>query len=110
VKRAQGLWWSERAACRGHGELFFGPSDGGQEERTKAERQRVAAAIAFCAVCPVQPDCLLWAMRKPEIAGIWGGLTQRQRALLYRKLTGEKVRAPSSGSSLRWVRSERRQA
>jgi WhiB family redox-sensing transcriptional regulator len=33
----------------------------------------------ICANCPVQEDCLDWAMEQQEPYGIWGGLTARER-------------------------------
>jgi hypothetical protein len=32
-----------------------------------------------CRVCPVRVPCLEYAMARPELDGIWGGLTERQR-------------------------------
>lgn len=59
--------WRDRAACRGlDPELFFPPrGDTGPEAR------------AVCADCPVQDECLTWALERDERFGIWGGQTQR---------------------------------
>ena len=35
----------------------------------------------FCAQCPVQNPCLVYALTKPERHGIWGGLTYKERLL-----------------------------
>ena len=73
--------WTERAACRDAGvdpELFFPLSDAGPALR------QVAAAKAVCARCPVTTECLTWALRAGEAAGIWGGTTAEERRLLRR--------------------------
>ncbi len=44
----------------------------------------VADAKARCAVCPVQPRCLDWAVLREEF-GIWGGTTARERAAIRRE-------------------------
>jgi WhiB family transcriptional regulator, redox-sensing transcriptional regulator len=59
--------WADRAACRGADvDVFFpqGPS---------------RAARTYCATCPVRVDCLAFAMARPDLRGIWGGLTAAQR-------------------------------
>ena len=70
--------WRTRAACCGTPgpDLFF-PLDttGGPAAR------QVAAAKAVCARCPVLAECRSWAINH-EAYGIWGGLTEHQRARL----------------------------
>ncbi len=65
------------AACRGMDALlFFGP-DG----EPRAEREiREAKAKAVCAPCPVQAQCLDYALGNSIMHGIWGGLNQEERA------------------------------
>jgi WhiB family transcriptional regulator, redox-sensing transcriptional regulator len=36
-------------------------------------------AKTICARCPYAARCLEYAMENPEIQGIWGGTTERQR-------------------------------
>lgn len=36
-------------------------------------------ARAICFRCPVREECLDWAVKLPELHGIWGGLSVRQR-------------------------------
>ena len=52
-----------------HAERWF-PTD------TSATPQ---AARKLCRGCPVQTECLTWALENKE-AGIWGGTTEPQRA------------------------------
>jgi WhiB family redox-sensing transcriptional regulator len=41
-----------------------------------------APAIAICGGCVARPDCLTYAMGHPELLGIWGGTTNRERSLI----------------------------
>jgi WhiB family transcriptional regulator, redox-sensing transcriptional regulator len=61
--------WHLDAACRGMDPSLFFPNRG---ESTRIAKQT-------CAKCPVQPECLDWAVSEVEPAGIWGGLGERDR-------------------------------
>ena len=66
--------WMARAGCRGQGtEAFFRPF--GAEG---------SAAKAICAGCDVRPDCLDHALRDPELRGVWGGTSERERQRMRR--------------------------
>lgn len=67
--------WFDRAACEGlDPDLFF------------AERgESLDAAREICATCPVQAECLDYALRHRIIHGVWGGLSERQRRRLRRR-------------------------
>jgi WhiB family redox-sensing transcriptional regulator len=74
--------WQEAAACRGEDTLlFFGPDGERQPERDIRERK----AKAVCATCPVQADCLAYAISRPEKYGTWGGLNDEERAAERRR-------------------------
>ena len=64
--------WEDRAACRGHGDLFFGP-DG---ERLAERQVREAAAASLCMFCPVRPECAASAGRHQPRYGVWAGVTE----------------------------------
>ncbi len=69
--------WQLRALCRGnHSHLFFPPST---FERKEDRERREMRAKAICRVCPVQGECLKYAMGIREPYGIWGGLTENER-------------------------------
>jgi len=69
--------WQDTAACRGKDiVLFFGPDGERQPERENRERK----AKAVCASCPVQAECLNYAVSRPEKYGTWGGLNEDERA------------------------------
>jgi WhiB family redox-sensing transcriptional regulator len=70
----------EEAACRGMPTDMFYPEAWRAEELARAE----APAKAVCATCPVQEDCLEWAMRNNESHGVWGGMGETDRRRLRR--------------------------
>ncbi|MEU5112018.1 WhiB family transcriptional regulator [Streptomyces longwoodensis] len=62
----------ERLLCRDDPEAFF------------AEGVRPRQARALCAGCVYVDPCAAFALERPELAGVWGGLTQRERQALRR--------------------------
>lgn len=74
------LWeWQHQGACRDLDDtLFFHP----EGERGPRRRQREAAAVAICQTCPVIEQCREHALRSREPYGVWGGLTEDERAKL----------------------------
>lgn len=78
-------WW-EQSACDGvDTEIFFPPRD-------KAKYKTIAAqAKTYCfgpngkTPCPVRKECLMDAIQRDEMHGIWGGLSHRERNALVRK-------------------------
>jgi WhiB family redox-sensing transcriptional regulator len=72
-------FWSWRlyAACRSvDTELFYSP----EGERGLARTVRERAAKAICATCPVKAPCAAYALQHHERYGVWGGLTESERA------------------------------
>jgi WhiB family transcriptional regulator, redox-sensing transcriptional regulator len=67
--------WRQAAACRGYPAEMFYPE-------TAAE---VAAAKRVCAGCKVRERCLELALRNKEQYGVWGGMTERERARAIRR-------------------------
>lgn len=66
--------WHSRGACKGKGQLFFNDK----------KRTSVNKAKALCATCPVQVQCLEYAMRNEDY-GVWGGMTLNERRVIRRK-------------------------
>jgi WhiB family redox-sensing transcriptional regulator len=61
--------WAEWAECKDtHVDLFF-PADQGPDQYAKE----------ICRQCPVEADCLAYALNLPEEHGLWGGLSARER-------------------------------
>jgi WhiB family redox-sensing transcriptional regulator len=75
------LWeWQYEGACRGEDpEAFFHP-DG---ERGPSRVRRETRAKAICATCPVIQQCAAHALSVREPFGIWGGLSEEDRELIY---------------------------
>jgi WhiB family transcriptional regulator, redox-sensing transcriptional regulator len=76
------LDWQDQAACRQYDNvLFFG-----EEGESELEKQaREARAKSVCQRCPVSEPCLEFAMETNQKYGIWGGLTDKERASLKRR-------------------------
>lgn len=41
-------------------------------------------AKSVCALCPVRSECLLYAMERPSLVGVWGGTSSRDRGRMRR--------------------------
>lgn len=69
--------WMARTACRGEDPApFFA------ERGTRAD-----VARAICATCPVHAACLRYALDDPDLVGVWGGTTARERREIRRAAT-----------------------
>jgi len=66
----------DRAACRGHADLFFAP----HAERPQARVRREGRARRLCAGCPVAAPCREFAREHREY-GFWGGESEEERHL-----------------------------
>ncbi len=72
--------WRAAAACRlADTSLFFGP----ERELVAARRLREQQAKAVCAICPVLEPCRAHALVHRELYGVWGGLTEQERAAIW---------------------------
>lgn len=69
--------WVAAAACRGSGANFF---------PMKMGEIGIKEALAACEICPVQIDCLKYALDNRIQYGIWGGYTARGRRELANAL------------------------
>jgi len=68
--------WVGFAACRdADPELFFTDGNG----------DGTAVALRICAGCPVQGECLDWALLARAAFGVWGGTTEQERRRLQRR-------------------------
>lgn len=69
--------WREQAACAKlpweERSIFFGEAEDG----TSFSQHRQAQFV--CYTCPVQVECLQYALELDPPAGVWGGLTESQR-------------------------------
>lgn len=81
-------WWGLAACRNAEPELFFPISV------TPASRPTVERAKQVCASCPVQSQCLSYALRHRQEQGIWGGLTEDERR---RMAASERAAIRSAG-------------
>ena len=66
--------WVDDAACRGvDNDLFFSLDEDDQRQ-----------ALELCRDCPVQQECLRYAIEEREVYGIWGGMREADRRSLIR--------------------------
>lgn len=83
--------WRKDAACRhADPDLFFPIS------LTGPAWDQIHEAKRICRTCPVQEPCLAWALRVPDVAGIWGGTTETERRAIRRATT--RYRMPKVAS------------
>ena len=69
--------WQLSAACRGMNvETFYHPAG----ERWHQKNERITQAKRICQRCPVISQCASWALRTREPYGVWGGLSETERA------------------------------
>jgi WhiB family transcriptional regulator, redox-sensing transcriptional regulator len=84
-------FWRLHAARRGVDTDVFSSPEG---ERGLARASREGAAKAICAICPVKAPCAAYALQHHERYGVWGGLTEHDRA--SRWPGGSRRRGPLS--------------
>lgn len=77
--------WQHQAACKGHDINLFIPKD-------KEERQGKAVRYnkTICDTCPVQKDCLDYALANHPPIGLWAGTLPKDRDKMYPKYQGER--------------------
>lgn len=72
--------WRRRVACGEEDpELFFPVGNSGPAIL------QIAQAKAVCHRCPVASDCLGWALKTGQDAGVWGGMSEDERRTLKRR-------------------------
>ena len=77
------------AACKGLGDLFFGPDDESASKQNWRERR----AKAICARCPIESACQEYAVTEVIRDGIWGGTDWEARVHLRKRLRDAAYRA-----------------
>jgi len=80
--------WMEDAACIDMPlDAFFpGPGRLGAADTRKA--------ISVCRQCPVANQCLDYALQFPDMAGVWGGTSHRQRMRIHKGATRPHYNPP----------------
>ena len=78
--------WMLRGQCRASITRTFFPSDSGGVE----------VARRVCAVCPVNAECLEYALVNCIEDGVWGGTSQRERHRILRQRHSQSLQRPVS--------------
>lgn len=74
--------WHLIAACRElDSSVFFSP----EGERGPAKERRERGAKEVCSGCLVREVCAAYALASHEPYGTWGGLTETERRVLWRR-------------------------
>ncbi|WDG18975.1 WhiB family transcriptional regulator [Microbacterium sp. Clip185] len=71
------LAWQTDALCAQTDPEAFFPEKGGSTRDAKR----------ICTTCDVRDECLEYALRNDERFGIWGGLSERERRKLKRRVS-----------------------
>jgi WhiB family redox-sensing transcriptional regulator len=88
--------WREQSLCKDKGELFFVPTYRGVN--VKWLHQRKKRAMKICADCPVQYECLRYAVLNDMRHGIWGGkdmqsLKKEERVVITKRIERIEVKS-----------------
>lgn len=73
----EGMEWQQHAACRDLDSDLFFPS-------WHTNQHGIKAAQEVCSDCPVQPECLEYALINNEKTGVWGGYYLGNPRVRYR--------------------------
>jgi WhiB family redox-sensing transcriptional regulator len=79
--------WRDLAACRDSEPSLFFPVG-----TTGPAVDQIEAAIAICATCAVQEDCLQYALETNQESGVWGGYAEDDRRRLRKRWLAERRR------------------
>ena len=71
------LAWQEQALCAQTDPEAFFPEKGGSTREAKK----------VCLTCEVQAECLEYALQNDERFGIWGGMSERERRKLKKRVS-----------------------
>lgn len=96
--------WRYEAKCAGTDtDIFYPPRD------RKLYKPIADQAKAICwgtgeddVECPVRSECLWYAIEMDDTHGIWGGLSNRERSHLKRKMERSKDKRPLKEQVLEW--------
>jgi len=79
--------WRELSACRDSDPNLFFPTGS-----TGPAVDQIDMAVAICAGCSVQEECLQYALETNQEAGVWGGYAEDDRRRLRKRWLAERRR------------------
>jgi WhiB family transcriptional regulator, redox-sensing transcriptional regulator len=95
--------WREDVACRDTDpDLFFPIGTTGAALRQMEQAQQI------CRACPVQVQCLTWALENAVTDGVWGGTTPDERRVI-RSLSRRTTNSKADGDDKCYHPAERRE-
>ncbi|OQR61190.1 transcription factor WhiB [Streptomyces maremycinicus] len=77
--------WREHAECRHEDPDLFFPIGTSGPALLQTEQ-----AKTVCRRCPVQEQCLEWAMETDQTLGVWGGTSENERRALKRRIRARR--------------------
>ncbi|MEU5523014.1 WhiB family transcriptional regulator [Streptomyces sp. NPDC093250] len=77
--------WRNSAACKSEDPDLFFPIGTSGPALLQTEQ-----AKAVCRRCPVQEQCLEWAMETGQSIGVWGGTSEDERRALKRRIAARR--------------------
>jgi WhiB family redox-sensing transcriptional regulator len=78
-------------------DMFFPDEPKGGMLKVRVTYEYENSAKKVCAECPYRAACLLFAMKSPELSGIWGGLTEAERFGLANRKRGAEISYTNRG-------------
>ncbi|GGV21317.1 WhiB family transcriptional regulator [Streptomyces griseoflavus] len=78
--------WRSSAACRTEDPDLFFPIGTSGPALLQTEQ-----AKAVCRRCPVQEQCLQWALETGQSIGVWGGTSETERRALKRRVAARRA-------------------
>ncbi|MBV1938884.1 WhiB family transcriptional regulator [Streptomyces sp. BV286] len=83
--------WREYAECRTVDPDLFFPIGS-----TGPALVQIEDAKSVCRRCPVQEECLNWALETGQSIGVWGGRSEAERRTLRRRVRGRASKDTSA--------------
>jgi WhiB family redox-sensing transcriptional regulator len=80
--------WRVESACKDTDPDLFFPVG-----TTGPAIEQIEAAKAVCGICPVQSQCLEFALATNQDSGVWGGTSEDERRRLRRQWLARQRRA-----------------
>lgn len=78
--------WRQDASCADGrydpNTWFADPAEAKDRAAAQLAREHMCTARDVCRMCPVRSECLDYAMYRPFLQGIWGGLSDEERNTL----------------------------
>ena len=80
--------WRHGSACKDTDPDLFFPVGS-----TGTAVEQIATAKSICDSCPVQLNCLSYALHTNQESGVWGGTTEDERRVIRRGIAADRIAA-----------------